>query len=159
MIGGVLTILATLAQPVANTSALTVTLAEGDKPQQLAVSFMDQYFRHLSSPDVLNRFEDDYAGFVLYFGKVVSKKVVMREKAAFVRRWPKRSYRPRENSFQVGCRIVDNESVCSVKGLVDYECQNSGRHTVASGVARFTADIWISKDGLEIIGEKSAALR
>src|SRR5690348_10399579 len=65
--------------------------------------FRGEYFRHLSSPDVLSKFKQDYAGYIDYYGKVVNQATVMQEKASFVHRWPQREYRPRRDSIVVSC--------------------------------------------------------
>ena len=150
-------VVAGLVQPVADTPSVTVVPPDPQVTQQ-AVSFMDDYFQHLSGPDVLAQFRRDYAGYVAYFGKIVKKSVVLREKDAFVRRWPQRRYRPRQDSIHTACGRVEGELVCSVVGLVDYQCQNPDRHAAATGVARFSANVWFSRNGPEIIGETSAVV-
>jgi len=125
--------------------------------RQRASKFMDEYFRHLSSPDVISRFERDYAAYIDYYGKVVNRDTLMREKAHFVQRWPQRDYRPRQNSITVSC-INGQENLCLVTGLVDFECRSSERHAASNGVARFKAAILFEGEEPRIVGEDSEVL-
>ena len=116
---------------------------------------MDEYFQHLSNPDVLTLFQRDYAGYIDYYGKVTVKDEVMGDKARFVKRWPQRSYHPRQGSMQSSCVTVRGDVLCSVTGLVDFECSSSDRHANSKGVARFIARVWYGGDHPQIIGERS----
>ena len=125
--------------------------------QQRAREFMDDYFRHLSGPDALSKFKQDYAGYIDYYGKVVNRATVMQEKASFVHRWPQRDYRPRQDSIVVSC-MNDAETLCLVTGLVDFECRSPERQAASTGVARFTAAILFEGDDTRIVGEDSKVL-
>ena len=157
----VLAMLVTLSQPVADIPTIVVTPQDHSALNQQAIqaiTFMDAYFQHLSGPDVLSQFQHDYADYISYFSKVKRKDEVLREKAGFVRRWPQRSYRPRQRSIQVVCEILKGEHVCAVSGLVDFDCRSPERHAVSSGVAHFLAQIWFDGDHPEIIGENSSVI-
>ena len=118
----------------------------------LAPSWLE-YFRHLSSPEVLEEFERDYAPYVLYYDKRVDHATVMRDKARFVRRWPQRSYRLREDSQDISCDHT--MGACMVTGLVDFQCRSAERHAVSTGVARFYAGVWFRGEDAQIIAEQS----
>jgi hypothetical protein len=124
---------------------------------QRASKFMHEYFRHFSSPDVLSKFQQDYAGYIDYYGKVVNRATVMQEKASFVHRWPQRDYRPRQDSLVVSC-MNETERLCVVTGLVDFECRSPERHAASVGVARFNAAIMFDGDDARIVGEDSKVL-
>jgi hypothetical protein len=89
--------------------------------------------------------------------KVLNRGAVMQEKARFVRRWPERSYRPRQNSITVSC-INEEDKLCLVTGLVDFECRSSERHAASNGVARFKAAIFFEGEEPRIVGEDSEVL-
>ena len=98
----VLTILLGLTQPIADMPTIEVT-PHVQTPTAMparAIEFMESYFQHLSSPDVLSKFKQDYAGYIDYYGKVVNRATVMQEKASFVHRWPQRDYRPRQRQHR-----------------------------------------------------------
>lgn len=153
---GLLVFLAGLSQPVADMPTIEVRpqVQVPDATPQRASKFMEEYFRHLSSPDVLSKFKQDYAALIDYYGKVVNRNTVMQEKTRFVQRWPQRDYRLRQNSIAVACKN-ETEKLCMVSGLVDFECRSSERHATSTGVARFDAAILFEEDSPRIIGESS----
>jgi hypothetical protein len=148
-----------LTQPIADRPTIEVRphVQVPAAIRQRASKFMDEYFRHLSSPDVISRFERDYAAYIDYYGKVVNRDTLMREKARFVHRWPQRDYRPRQDSIVVSC-TNDAEKLCLVTGLVDFECRSPERHAASTGVARFNAAIIFDGDDPRIVGEDSKVL-
>jgi hypothetical protein len=152
--------LVSLSQPVADIPTIVVKPQDQSAfhQQAMAAAFMNGYFQHLSGPDVLGEFQHDYADYISYYSKVKRKDEVLREKAGFVRRWPQRSYRPRQSSIQVVCRTLNGEHVCTVSGLVDFNCRSAERHAVSSGLAHFVAQIWFDGDRPEIIGENSTVI-
>jgi hypothetical protein len=156
----VLAIVFTLTQPIANMPTIEVRPHVEVPPAgmaQRASKFMDEYFRHLSSPDVLSKFQEDYASYIDYYGKVVNRATVMQEKASFVHRWPQRDYRPHRDSLVVSC-INETQRLCLVTGLVDFECRSPERHAASTGVARFNAAILFERDEPRIVGEDSEVL-
>ena len=155
---GTLIILSGLWQPVADIPTVVVTpsIHAPDTMHQRASAFMGDYFRHLSSPQVLEAFERDYAPYVSYYDKRVDRATLMRDKARFVHRWPQRSYRLREESLDVSC---DTPDLCMVTGLVDFECRSAERHAVSTGVARFYSGIWFHGGNGQIVAEQSDVIR
>jgi len=156
---GVLPVVLGLTQPIADMPTIEVTphVQVAGGLEQRASKFIDEYFRHLSSPDVLSKFQQDYAGYIDYYGKVVNQATVMQEKASFVHRWPQREYRPRQDSIVVSC-TNEAEKLCLVTGLVDFECRSPERHAASMGVARFNAAIMFDGDDARIVGEDSKVL-
>jgi hypothetical protein len=124
---------------------------------QTATSFIDNYFRHFSSANALEYFEQHYADHVVYYGKHVDRASLMREKARFVRRWPQRLYKARSDSIEVACD-QGAVAVCTVIGLVDFNCQSPERQATSTGLAAFHADIMIADGKPRIIGEISVVL-
>jgi hypothetical protein len=156
---GVLAVVLGLTQPIADMPTIEVTphVQVPAGLAQRASKFIDEYFRHLSSPDVLSKFQQDYGGYIDYYGKVVNRAMVMQEKASFVHRWPQREYRSRQDSLVVSC-MNEAERLCVVTGLVDFECRSSERHAVSNGVARFKAAIFFEGEEPRIVGEDSEVL-
>ena len=156
---GVLAVVLGLTQPIADMPTIEVTphVQVPAGLAQRASRFIDEYFRHLSDPDAVSKFQQDYAGYIDYYGKVVNRAIVMQEKVSFVHRWPERDYRPREDSLVVSC-MNEAERLCVVTGLVDFDCRSPERHATSSGVARFTAAIMFDGDDARIVGEDSKVL-
>ncbi len=154
-----LALLLSLVQPVADTPAVEVTPEEqATEDDDRARAVMEHYFQHLSGPDVLSQFERDYADFVDFYGKVLGRNAVLREKARFVQRWPDRSYHPRKDSMRVTCVKLKVDMVCGVTGLVDFQCRSSERHAVSIGVANFRTTIAFIGGRPQIVGEESAVV-
>jgi hypothetical protein len=146
-------------RPVADMPTIDVTPSKqttGD--DQRARALVEQYFQHLSGPDVLNKFQEDYAAYVDFYGKMIDRNTLLREKARFVRRWPERRYSPRQGSIQVACRQVEGVTVCAVSGLVDFNCRSADRHAISTGVARFKSSVAFVGDRPQIMGEESAVV-
>jgi len=132
----------------------------GEKRESLrdiATSFIHDYFRHFSSLDALKYFEKDYADSINYYGRQVDRTLVVLEKARFVRRWPKRLYTVRATSLNIICDET-GIGVCSVTGLVDFECQSPDRRAISTGLASFNAAILMQDDQPQIISEISRVL-
>ncbi len=98
--------------------------------RQFAVSLQAKWSR--PNEEALAGIEELYEDEVLYFGKLTTRDQVIREKQAFVRKFPEREYRPREN-ITVSCK----ERVCNVGGLVDFRSVNPVTKVVSKGIATF----------------------
>jgi hypothetical protein len=61
----IIIMVASLSQSV-EIPTLMVTPQERESQQQQAIRFIDEYFQHLSNPDVLTLFQRDYAGYIDY---------------------------------------------------------------------------------------------
>jgi hypothetical protein len=122
----------------------------------VAKSFINYYFKHFSSSEALEHFERDYAGSIIYYGRQVDRASVIREKARFVRRWPQRLYKARPDSLNIICDGTG--IVCSITGLVDFECQSPDRRAVSIGLASFNAAILMKDNQPQIISEISRVL-
>jgi hypothetical protein len=129
----------------------------GQSLRDAATLFINDYFRHLSSLDALSYFERDYADSIIYYGQQVDRALVMREKSRFIRRWPQRLYIARATSLNVICDET-NIAVCSITGLVDFECRSPDRRVVSTGLASFNAAILMKDNQPQIISEISRVL-
>jgi hypothetical protein len=99
--------------------------------------------------------EDRYTELVDYYGKKVPFRTVYQDKAHFLKRWPVRRYAVRPGSVQVLC----GPDTCTVRGIVDWECESPGRGARASGVATARYEL-IMRAGASpfIAGEQSEAV-
>ncbi len=95
-----------------------------------------------------------YAGEVMYYGKLTKKDNVIKEKSAFVRKFPQREYRPREPVF-VSCR----DQVCTVRGLLDFRAVDPVAKIVSEGVASFEYQLTLSGDSVKINLENGEVLK
>src|SRR5690348_10154687 len=62
----VLAVVFGLTQPIADMPTIEVRphMQVSAGLAQRAIKFMHEYFRHFSSPDVLSKFQQDYAGYI-----------------------------------------------------------------------------------------------
>jgi S1-C subfamily serine protease len=87
-----------------------------------------------------------YENEVMYYGKMTKKGVVIKEKQAFVRKFPEREYKPREPIF-VQC--YDNR-ICIAHGLLDFRAVDPVAKVLSEGVATFEYQFILSGTTLKI---------
>lgn len=102
-----------------------------DRARQFAAA----YFASWSGDDssALAWLSQNYASEVSYYGVPKARARILAEKAAFVRRWPERSY-----DIEPDLRVDCQSAVCRIVGLVHYRCRSAARNASASGRAEFT---------------------
>ncbi|MEY9829943.1 hypothetical protein ABIA25_001758 [Sinorhizobium fredii] len=88
------------------------------------------------NPEALAFMSTAYADSVSFYGKAVSRDEVLKEKAAFAERWPKRAYSMKHSSERVVCALT-----CTVSGVVEWFAYSPRRAKSSSGVADFSL-IW-----------------
>jgi clan AA aspartic protease (TIGR02281 family) len=92
-----------------------------------------------------------YAPVVRFYGSDISIEQLMAQKHAFAARWPSRSYLPRLNSLSSQCQ---DEHVCQVTGVLDWQAADAASGRRSTGVANFAMTF---RDGL-IVGEMGSVL-
>jgi hypothetical protein len=90
---------------------------------------------------------------VMYYGKLVKKVVVIREKQAFARKFPEREYRPRE-PISISC----SDRICTVSGIVDFRAIDPIRKILSEGVATFEYRLVATEAALKISLENGSVL-
>lgn len=95
---------------------------------------------------------DAYAERVSYFGKLVSRATVLKEKETFTRRWPIRAY-----SIRPGSEIVQCGTICRVEAIMDWHARSEERGKTASGIATIEIE-WNPATG-KIVSENSRVLK
>ena len=83
-----------------------------------------------------------YAPKVRFYGRIVDRRALAREKQAFIRRWPIRSYAHRPGTIRVACEL--SASQCTVRSVIDWKAASPGRRAVAQGTSRFEQGIAFS---------------
>jgi hypothetical protein len=95
-----------------------------------------------------------YGDTVRYYGNMVSRAEVLRDKSRFAARWPARDYRFEADSLQVSCR----GETCSASYRVRFCAQNHGAQRKSSGTAEARVVLAVNSGGLAIIAEDSQVL-
>ncbi len=99
------------------------------------------------TPAAVERF---YAPRTLYYGHSFTRAQVLADKLAYIKRWPRRSYREVPGSLKARCNV--DRSLCRVS--VDMAWQRASVST-ASGKAHMVFD-FVPSDGARKIARESA---
>jgi hypothetical protein len=121
----------------------------------LARQFAHEYFEKLGSyaGATAELFEEAYAASVFYHNKTVPRGQIVREKVNYGARWPRRSYKWREETLSVSC--APGGQTCTVEGLVDWTAQSDERRKSAAGMASMRLTIMWDGIRRQIIEEVS----
>ena len=91
-----------------------------------------------------------YAPRVLFYGRVLDRRGLMREKARFIQRWPVRHYAHRPGTMRVSCDT--HASKCMVRSVVDWRAESPARRAKSRGSSRF-------EQGIDFSAPKPVAFR
>jgi hypothetical protein len=97
-----------------------------------------------------------YAGQVDFYGKPLSRSKLMDEKRRFAERWPQRVYTARPTSISTSCDV--DSAICTVTGVVDWDCRSAERLAKSSGVANFTFRLTLTTNRIAIVGESGSVI-
>ncbi|MCB8819526.1 hypothetical protein [Microvirga rosea] len=86
-----------------------------------------------ATEDNLEANAEFYGPRVLFHGRLVSLRNLMREKRRFIRRWPERRYAAQPDTVQVACEAQGND--CAVQSIFDFTAAHPkrGRRTQGTG--------------------------
>ncbi|MBY5336439.1 hypothetical protein HFO99_21355 [Rhizobium leguminosarum] len=103
-----------------------------------ALEFMRRYHEAWSGDDstALAFMHKAYADQVTFYGKVVDRDAVMKDKATFAQRWPERIYSVKPGSEAAVCAAK-----CDVSGVIEWFARSRQRGKTSSGMAEFTL-VW-----------------
>ncbi|MCQ8277540.1 hypothetical protein NFI95_03625 [Acetobacteraceae bacterium KSS8] len=107
-------------------------------PDVAAREFAQSFFAHWSeaNPDALGFFRSVYADRVSFYGRTLDRSVVLQGKNDFARRWPVRVYSAKPDGLHVFCD--SGTSLCTVSGIVHWDCRNPGSGARTAGAADFS---------------------
>lgn len=132
--------------------------APGDLTTE-AVDFVNRYNDEWSkdSASALDFMKSVYADQVSFFGTVVDKDVVLKDKAAFAQRWPERIYSVKPGSVTASCA-----GKCEMSGIVEWFARNRETGRTTSGMAEFsfvwnTASLQIESETGKVIATDKGA--
>ena len=106
-----------------------------DGPEARAVQLSQSYLREWSTNRgaALARVEEGYAPRVMFYGRVLTRAQLYREKYRALERWPVRHYVLRPETVQVACKAAT--ASCLVRGIMDWRVGRRDR--LAQGSATF----------------------
>lgn len=122
--------------------------------KEFAVSYLDSW----SAPNeaALGATAEFYAPRVLYHGRTMSLKRLSNEKRRFVRRWPEREYRPRQETIDIVCKHAGD--VCTVHAVFDFVAANPVRGRRAQGTGALQLILDFNGERPLIVAEHSTVL-
>jgi len=97
-----------------------------------------------------------YAPRVLFHGREVTMKRLFDEKRRFVKRWPERDYRPREDGVGTTCNPAGE--ICTVYAVFDYTASHPRRRRVSQGTGALQLVVHFIGDRPVIVAEHSTLL-
>jgi len=118
-------------------------LSRADIAKDFAVSYLASWSGQ--NDIALDATAELYAPRVLFHGRTVSLDRLYKQKQRFIRRWPEREYRPREDAIGTECNPAG--TVCTVHAVFDYTAANPKRRRVSQGSGALRLIV-------EFIGEK-----
>ncbi|HZH50443.1 MAG TPA: hypothetical protein VEZ16_01040 [Microvirga sp.] len=143
---------AVAAKPDASQEARLAARAEAAK--NLAVSYLNSW----SAPNdvALEASDDFYADRVVFHGRSISVRHLVREKRRFARRWPERDYRPKPDTMKVACE--PSGTFCTVHSIFDFMAANPKRRRLAQGVGALQLVVGFVEERPIITAETSLVL-
>ena len=97
-----------------------------------------------------------YAPRILFHGREVSMKRLFEEKRRFVRRWPERDYRPRQDGVGTVCNLAGE--VCTVHAVFDFTASHPKRRRISQGTGALQLVVHFIGDKPVIVAEHSTLL-
>ena len=97
-----------------------------------------------------------YAPKVRFYGRLVDRNMLAREKRAFIRRWPVRSYAHRPGTIRVACDTPTSR--CTVRSVIDWRTASPARRAVSQGSSRFEQGIAFSESKPAVFHEGGAVI-
>ncbi|MCB8878255.1 COG3904 family protein [Acidisoma silvae] len=127
-------------------------------PQQEATQFAEDYFAHWSegNAQAISYFSSIYHDSVIYYGNATPKSTILKEKTAFVTRWPLRIYTVEPKTMAVTCD--PSGSSCTVSGVVQWDCRSIARNAHSVGAANFRLALDISPTGVRVAEESGSVI-
>jgi hypothetical protein len=121
-------------------------------------NFLRRYFYDWSADDdkAMKLINEIFSDNVLFYGVNTTKHEIIRQKIAFVKRWPDRKYTERESVTAISCYY--EKLVCSIRGIIDWSTASSARDARSRGVSEFELSIDYSSGRAQVIVENGRTL-
>lgn len=123
-----------------------------------AALFAAEYFSHWSetNTDALAYFASVYAERVEFYGKPISRSLVLDQKRKFAERWPERVYTVRPSTITARCN--DATATCVLQGIVDWDARNAERGARSAGAANFVLRVSVQHNVTTIESESGSVI-
>jgi hypothetical protein len=122
-----------------------------------AKAFVNSYWQAVddSGDRVLPYLSSIYAPMVTYYGRLLPKHAILRDKYYFTRRWPIRQTwsSPGDESPSISCS--EAEATCEISGHRNFKAMSAERGARAAGVVRYWYAVRFLNGSPQIIAENS----
>lgn len=125
-----------------------------DRARQFAQQFFERTGQDADSS--LPWLSSHYGAQVEYFGKQKDRNSILADKAAYIRRWPERTYSVEPDSLRATCG--SDGKICRVSGIVDYTAASADRGASAQGKAAFDLGTYMAGDDPIVVSESSRVI-
>jgi hypothetical protein len=131
---------------------------ESSPLRERAANFMKYYWENVSDANefAIYFLKSNYASVTNYYGKDVSRDKIVAEKEQWIKRWPNRNTKPRQDTTHVHCDEATGE--CKITGIGDYDVRSEERNAHATGTFQYWFVIRFSRGAAEIRLENSKVL-
>jgi hypothetical protein len=145
------------SHPLWSDSVARLPMSEASSLTQRANAFMNSYWQTVdeSGDRVLPYLSSIYAPMVTYYGKLLPKQTVLRDKYYFLKRWPIHQTwsSPEAESPSISCSEVAAE--CEISGIRKFNAISAERRARAAGVVRYRYGIRFLDRSPQIVAEHS----
>ena len=126
-------------------------------PESRVIAIAEQIYRDMQEPNerAMKALDTLYADEVLYFGRNAEKSAILKDKEAYLARWPQRFYRLSRDQLYVSCLGKS----CTVNGLIDWKVDSRERNARADGTASFSYTIDLSGSRPLVVAETSTVVK
>ena len=127
-------------------------------PAEQARRFVSDYFTHWSESngEAVAFFAGAYAQTVSFYGRTIDRDTVLQGKRDYAERWPVRVYNARPDTIRLFCSAAN--AVCTVTGVVDWNCRNPARNAASTGAANFSLTVALASGRNQILAEAGSVL-
>lgn len=145
------------SHPLWSDSVARLPTSEVSPLPERAKAFVNSYWQAVddSGDRVLPYLSSIYAPMVTYYGRLLPKHAILRDKYYFMRRWPIRQTwsSPGDESPSISCS--ETESTCEISGLRNFKAMSAERGARAAGVVRYWYAVRFLDGSPQIIAENS----
>ncbi|QRM29359.1 hypothetical protein [Microvirga sp. VF16] len=143
----------TVAQPLKDRDA-DKRSARASVAKDFAIDYLESW--SASNDVALEATAAFYAPRILFHGREVSMQRLFNEKRRFVRRWPERDYRPRQDAIGSTCNPPGE--ICTVHAVFDFTASHPKRRRVSQGTGALQLIVHFIGDKPVIVAEHSTLL-
>jgi hypothetical protein len=122
-----------------------------------AANFINAYWANVggTSDQVLPYLGSIYAPIVNYYGRPAARETILKDKYAFIRRWPMRQtwVPPGAIGSKISCN--DATAECEISGVRDFDAVSPERGTHSVGLVHYTYTVRFADGSAQIVAEDS----